>query len=486
MPLSASFIADFSSFDKAAEKSTANLHNLAAAGATVDTSLRQVEQSQDQLLDSIGVAGGHIQTLGSAAGETSGDVNTLSQSYRQFDGLLQAAGINIGPQVKGLEDIAAAAGKSASELGILGTAGLAAGAFMTGWKIGEWIDDMTGASTAVANLTGNLDRLKEQTEGAKMDTINRAIAEGAKETIKYTEAVKFLNDQVQVNADKSINWRDRLADAHREVRGLSAATKEEIAIAIEANATTEQLTNKYDISATALEILADRQKAAAAATAAHTREQAAQAAALDKAYAKLMSDVKNANQLAIMEADAARMSADAMDRKLAAGAGWMAQVNAHAKANSDAAAAATAYATEQDALTAANDALWQSVEQTGAAHLAAGDAAEHGAAQTVAGYNAVAQQVAITSDGVKGWLELMRATNAANALLNQNSLFTSASTLENQARLGTAFSPLPGFGGGSTTVQNTFNLTDSESNLAKRVSDLIMQQVRAGTQLNTA
>jgi hypothetical protein len=113
----------------------------------------------------------------------------------------------------------------------------------------------------------------------------------------------------------------------------------------------------------------------------------------------------------------------------------------------------------------------------------------------------------------------MRATNAANALLNQNSLFTTGSTLENQSRLGTAFSPIPGFAGGienfagglakvhggevlanlppgtsvfprgqglGATVNNTFNLVDSESNLARRVAELIMRQVRAGTQLGTA
>jgi len=491
MPLSAAFIADFSSFDQAVQTSVAHLRGLETAGEKVDASLQQVTRSQDALLDEIGASGGHIQALGTTATATSGDVNTLSQSYRQFDGVLQAAGINIGPQVKGLEDIASAAGKGATELGLLGSAGLVVGTAMAAWNIGKMIGEMTGLTKAIEDQAAawmGLGNMAEQTAGAKQDVINRAIAQGARETISYTEAIKYNSDQAQINADKHINWRDRLADAQREVRNLTAAQREDIAIAQEAGATTEQLTRKYGISAQGLEALADRHKLAAAATALHTSEseklaraKEAEAAALDKAYAKLMSDVNNANGLAQMEADAAAMQAAALQKKLEAGANWMAQVNETAKAT-------RAYTVEQDALTAANDALGKSVEQTGAAHLDAGIAAAVGTAQTVAGYQAVQQQVAITADGVRGWLDLMRMTNAANALLNTNSLFTTSSTLENQARLGTAFSPIPGMGGGgpTTNVTNTFNLTDSESNLAKRVSDLIMQQVRSGTQLGMA
>jgi hypothetical protein len=232
-----------------------------------------------------------------------------------------------------------------------------------------------------------------------------------------------------------------------------------------------------------------------------------------------MSDVKNANQLAIMEADAAKATAEAWNVKATAGAGYVRAMGDYAKTTKDAATAATALATEQDTLTAANDALWQKVDQTAQAHTDAGAAAQQGTAQAVAGYQAVAQQVEITSDGVRGWLELMRATNAANSLLNQNSLFTSSSTLENQARIGGAFSPIPGFASGvsnfegglarvhggevlanlapgtsvfprgqglGSTVNNTFNLVDSESNLARRVAEMIMRQIRAGTQLGQA
>ena len=118
--------------------------------------------------------------------------------------------------------------------------------------------------------------------------ITRAIRDLTGVTMNYADANKFnLADQGQINADKLTDWRLKLADTHKELRGLSEATKEEIAIAIEAGATTEQLTNKYGLSAGALELLADKQKAAAVATAQHTREADAQAAALEKAYAQV-------------------------------------------------------------------------------------------------------------------------------------------------------------------------------------------------------
>ena len=47
-------------------------------------------------------------------------------------------------------------GKTATELGLLGTAGLAAGAALTGWKIGTWIGEVTGATQAIEDLTASL------------------------------------------------------------------------------------------------------------------------------------------------------------------------------------------------------------------------------------------------------------------------------------------------------------------------------------------
>jgi hypothetical protein len=526
MAVTGVFQADFSNFDKAVKTSTANLETFEGGAKKAETSLRLMSQSQEQMLDKIGATGGKIQELGTAAEGTAGNVNTLSASYRQFDGLLQSAGINIGPQVKGLEDLASAAGKTTTELGLLGTAGAVVGTALTAWKLGTWIGEVTGATQAIEDLTAKmmgLGNLATETAGAKLDTINLAIARGAKETIAYTEAVKFNTEWVQKNTDANINWRERLADAHREVRNLTDAQKAEIAIALEAGATTEQLTNKYGIHATALGLLKTETDKATDAqeklTAAHQKD-LADAARRQKS---------NQDGIDLMERDKRLMDdraafdaeqLETTNKKLAAGKAYVDAMGESAKATQDAITWEQAYQREQEETTKQNDRALKDLNSMADAHTAAGDAAAAGTAQTTAGYQAVAQAVEITSDGVKGWLELMRATNAANALLNQNSLFTTGSTLENQARLGGAFSPIPGFasgvenfegglarvhggevlanlpkgtsvfpkgsGLGGAQVSNVFNLVDTESNLARRVAELIMRQVRAGTQLGTA
>jgi hypothetical protein len=531
MAVTGVFGADFSAFDKAIQTSTKNLEGLEAGAEKTNSSLRLMTQSQEQMLDKIGASGGKIQEVGAATEETSAHVNTLTNSYRQFDGMLQAAGINIGPQVKGLEDIANAAGKTTSELGLLGTAGLAAGAALTGWKIGQWIDEMTGASTIVENLARNFMGLEAAMTDAEVKqlTINKALEMGAPAAISFANAQKFIAEQTQRNADASINWRDRLADAHREVRNLTDAQKEGITIAQEGDATVTQITNKYGISALALSLLTEETDKA---TAAQAKLNAERQKELDATAARAKQNEVGIQQ---METDA-RLMADraAFDaqqevlrvKRLETGAAYVKQMGELAAVNKSAADFDKNLATEQAALDVENQKLIGSYTQMEAAHLNAGAAAQAGGAQTVAAYAGVQQQVEITSDGVRGWLALMAATNRANAILNENSLFTTGSQLNRVADVlsggglgGTsgAFAPsfasgIENFGGGlakvhggevlanlpagtsvfpkgqvgGSNISNVFNLVDSESNLARRVADLIMRQVRAGTQLGTA
>src|SRR6186713_7593 len=116
MAVTGVFSADFSSFEKAVAGAQGSLKGLESDAGKVESSLRLMTQSQEQVLDKIGAAGGRIQEVGAATAGTDTQVKSLSESYRQFDGVLSAVGINIGPQVKGLEDIASAAGKTTTEL----------------------------------------------------------------------------------------------------------------------------------------------------------------------------------------------------------------------------------------------------------------------------------------------------------------------------------------------------------------------------------
>jgi hypothetical protein len=525
MAVTGEFRADFSSFNDAVQGAQARLVGFEGSAKQVESSLRLMTQSQEQMLDKIGAAGGRIQDVGAAAGGATSLVGGLSASYKGMDSAMQAVGLHIGPQVKGLLEIGTAATAGAASLGVLGTAGAVFASAMAGWKIGRMISDFLGLDAAIqgaAESLGLIGSVAGETAAAKQDTINLAIAKGAAETINYANAIKFLAEQGQIATDKQINWRDRLADSYRELRNLTDAQKIEIGIAQEAGATTEQLTNKYGIHANTLKLL---QIETDKTTAAQKKLNEERQKDLDAAEKRRVANEAGIAQMDIdkrLMDDRAKFDAEQEAlriKRLETGAAYVKQMGEIAAVNKAAVDFDKNLVTEQAALEQSNQELIASFGGMEEAHTEAGAAAEAGTAATVAGYQAVAQQVEITSDGVKGWLELMRATNAANALLSQNSLFTTGSTLENQSRLGTAFSPIPGFasgvenfegglakvhGGevlanlprgtsvfprgqvGGATVSNVFNLVDSESNLAKRVAEMIMRQIRAGTQLGTA
>lgn len=425
----------------------------------------------------------NLEKLAGATTKVVAPTQTLSTTYRQFDGVLQAMGVNIGPQVKGLEDIAAASGKTASSMGVLGTAGIAAGAAFAGWQIGRWIADLTGADKAVEKLAQTwlgFASIADQVGGAKMDTINRAIAQGARDTISYTEAIKFNADAVKRNADAKIDWTAKLADAHREVRGLNEAQLAGIATAQQAGASVEQITNKYGISAVGLQLLADKKRQASEAAKAHAAElekEAVAAAALDKAYAKLNSEVKNEGQLERMKKDKADM--DFME------AASKSAHDAELKRISDRTAAE---ATSEAARIAANQAEIDGLLMVGAASTDAGAASKGATDTAIAGHQQLQQQITITGEGIREWGNLMQYTAKANAILMQpgSGLFTTQSQRERLA--GVSMPGLPssarmGGGGGGQVFNNNFQIVDTESNIARRVSDNIMRTVKSGSQL---
>lgn len=428
-----------------------------------------------------------LQQLTTTTARAANGAGSFTQQYQKIDGVLASMGVNVSPFVRGLDDIAAAGKKGADGLGLLGTAGAIAGAAMLGWEIGKWIDKMTGASKVVESLTNAVtgwgQALKDQTAGAQQDTINLALSKGAEAGISYANAIKYLQDVMGREIAQKKDWTAVLADAHREVRNLTDAQREDIKIMQEAGAKTEDITKKYGLSAVSLKLLGEREDLVAAqrkAASKVTEERAAAEAKLNEQYAKLMSDVKNANQLAIMEADAAAMA----EKKHKAAQGWFDQMQKNIKATNEANAA------EQQRIET-NQAEIDSLLDVAAAHTEAADAATVGAAQTVQGYQQVQQQITLTGEAMQGWLDLMKYTAQANVILGENSLFTSRSQQERVAAIGSGSLLDPNLGlrptvGSNVTTNNTFNMTDTASGLARQVSEIIMRQIRAGTQLGQA
>src|SRR4051812_48335078 len=130
--------------------------------------------------------GGMTSTQGKSASTT----NSAVTAMRQFDGVLSSVGVNINQQIRAMDDLAAASGKTADQIGALGTAGLVAGAAMAGWDLGRHIagwfdlDNIISKSAATVLDWGNV---SAETAGAKADVLALASANAGREITNLTE-----------------------------------------------------------------------------------------------------------------------------------------------------------------------------------------------------------------------------------------------------------------------------------------------------------
>lgn len=461
MAVTAVFQADFTSFDTAVKGADAQLRAFEGTSKTTEKSLQQ---------------------MSAAASANVAPAQQIATSYKQFDGILASMGVNIGPQVKALQDLTTAAQSGAAAMGPLGLAVLAVIAI---FKSYQWADEFfklhPAVTEAIALIIG-YGSASAETAAAVQDTLVLATKNAGREITNLTEAIKINEQAMKDHVAAGINWTGRLSAAQAEVRALSAAEKDGIAIAQAAGAKVEEITAKYHISALGLKVLADQKKVtsdqAENLARAHDKEAAA-AAKLDAEYAKLNSSIENERGLAIMAADASALKTAQMIKLTPMFSGLV-------KATADQHAATAALAEQEKILAADYEATVVAAQNMGKAHTDAGAAATEATQATVAGYQQVGQQVQLTTDNVIALAIQMRDSAAANAILMENSLFTSASQYARIAAL-----PLPagvGRGGGgrsAPTVNNTFHLVDTQDNLARKVSSTIMGTIRSGTQLGT-
>jgi hypothetical protein len=137
-----------------------------------------------------------------AVGESAQRATTFAEDLRgalgRFDGVLNSVGLNISAGTRAIDEIAQSAGKSALQIGALSTAGLALGVGIGAWELTRGAMQFFDLDKSVEGAWRQLlhyGDVSAEVAGAKQDTINRAIAQGAAATIDYAGAVKFLTDQ---------------------------------------------------------------------------------------------------------------------------------------------------------------------------------------------------------------------------------------------------------------------------------------------------
>lgn len=193
--------------------------------------------------------------------------NDLHKAFSAFDGVLATLGIHIGPEVKGLEDLAGVSGKTASQLGLIAVAGLAVGAATGGWKIGRAIADFFDLDHMIGNATARLlgwGDVAAEVAGNKADQLARASARVGFEVVSLTTALE-INSSAQKdwhsNADISAavvaKWHSEIAKVKSggELDSLSADLKSQ-------NFTLQDLARRYEISVDAIQLFVRETKAA--------------------------------------------------------------------------------------------------------------------------------------------------------------------------------------------------------------------------------
>lgn len=228
-----------------------------------------------------------LQQITTAAGRTTGALGSFHAGLLSADRSLASMGFNIGPQVRALDELASASGKTASQIGYVGTAGLALAAGLGGWQIGRMVAEFFNLDQAIGNATAKLlgwGDVAGQVAGAKMDAIALAIKRGADATITFTEAIKFNTEWTQ-HQSESFNtsahrvnlWQSEIAKvtADGQLKALTADMASQ-------NSTMQELSDHYGISTRALEFLARETKTATDAQTLKTKADEAAVATMAK------------------------------------------------------------------------------------------------------------------------------------------------------------------------------------------------------------
>lgn len=204
-----------------------------------------------------------------------GTTNTMRESFGQFDSILSSVGINIGGTSRALDEIASASGKTTSQLGALGTAGLAVGtafaAFNLTRKAGEYFGvDWASWDQKIGDVTARLLGFGDATQDIaenNLAVLARASKLAGVEITSLELATELLSGTVAHNADVLNTSARRVAGWNQEIARVTAAgDMDELTKDVESqNFSLKELSDRYNISVDAIQFFAREQKNAAEA-----------------------------------------------------------------------------------------------------------------------------------------------------------------------------------------------------------------------------
>jgi hypothetical protein len=129
---------------------------------------REAPPGMQALADATRAAGTQVESTGVKVGGLRGEM-------LKFDGILSSMGINLSAPIRAIGELGDFAGKSVTQVGLLGSAGAALGAGYAGWQVGRMIADFFDLDTKIGNATAKLlgyGDVAAQEAGAGADALN--------------------------------------------------------------------------------------------------------------------------------------------------------------------------------------------------------------------------------------------------------------------------------------------------------------------------
>jgi hypothetical protein len=259
---------------------------IAKANAAMREMIRQAEATGTAFQDTAA----SMDAVGAKSNQSAGGVNSMSTALRTADKTLGAFGVQMGSKISALEEMEGLAGKTASQLGILGTAGAVAGAALAGWNIGRWIADITGADKAIADFAARiagLGSVSKETAAYQAEIIEKAklidptVRTAAQAVIVLEKAERARMETFNTGANRIKTWRNDIHDADTDIAGL----REEIKLGA---SSVEQMSSHFHASTDAIKWFTKQVNEDTAARKAWRAEADAQAAA----FAEISAAVK--------------------------------------------------------------------------------------------------------------------------------------------------------------------------------------------------
>jgi hypothetical protein len=193
----------------AAHLTDAELARVAVTAAEAANKMRAIGQDVPAGLQRL--AGFAQTTTGSFAGiqagatKTAGALGTLALSLGSVDKTLALVGVHIGPEIHALGELSTLATSATAAFTLLGPAAAVVGTAFAAWEVGKKIGEVTGLTAAVeegARKFFMYGDAAEQTAAYKTEVLARASLNAKQPITDFGEAVRINGEAAKTAADK--------------------------------------------------------------------------------------------------------------------------------------------------------------------------------------------------------------------------------------------------------------------------------------------